>query len=113
MAFFRVKLHATNVPCANARCEGTTVVRYSKNRFLVFRREIVRMQEVKPARRSDTLEQALPESGFDVVPSHMWQVCVPGWRSEVEFFDFGIKPPESFQRTLVASSGNHLHAHAN
>src|SRR5437879_6123584 len=113
MAFLRVKLNTKNIPGANTRCKGTAVVRYAKNYVLVFRREIVRMQEVKPARRSDILEQALPASGFDVVPSHMRKVCSLGWCRAVEFLDFGINPSEPFPRTLVASFGDHLHAHAN
>src|SRR6266404_1726371 len=85
--------------------QNSSIVGYPTDGF--FPGEIVRMQEVKPARRSDILEQAFPASGFDVVPSHMRQVRAPGRRRTVEFFDFGIKPPKSFQQTLVASFGNH------
>jgi len=35
----------------------------------------------------------------------MRQVRAPGWRRTVEFLDVGIKPPKSFQQTLVASFG--------
>src|SRR5439155_26359458 len=99
MAFFRVKLHAKNIPGVHARRKGTAVVRKSKNHFLLFRREIVRMQKVKPPRPSDILEQALPASRFDVVPSPVRQVRALGWRCELESLNLRLNPSQSFQRT--------------